>query len=313
MQNHTPQLVWIRRGSNARPIALCAAALRAMAIPTVSASAQIDHLAFGNDLAGGLLSITWADLQGGPIGQTSAPIIGIGVTGQARVLAPPLPTGGPGGLAFFTVTGDTFVADWILQNQSNYRIHSAIFNLHGSNSLFDNDFWPSTADSFAGRLGAVYNGILSTAPSHLDATEFDPWADALNTGDMFHQQRILWAIPPAFFPGRRSSGGTIPTSSPPPVRLPCWASPPRPRSAAATVDGCASSLGRCRLQARLRRPGVPRSCDENYCSRRDNTGPQRHWCSVDAVRYGARHDSVRPPWYEAIMLFSRRAMRPLAR
>lgn len=166
-------------------IVIAAAAAAMSAMPTL---AQVQSFAQGSDLAGGTLTIEWSTGGGVIIGVTAAPIVAGGVAGTAIV---PAPLGG--GTAFFTVSGDTFTNDWILENNSQFWIASATFDLSTSLSLFDDDSLPSTPNSALGLNDVAYQAI-STAPMEIFADELTPWPSIANLGDMYLRERIEWDI-----------------------------------------------------------------------------------------------------------------------
>ena len=137
----------------------------------------------GEDLAGGRILVTFAQQ-----GLKAAPIFA-GGPGQGTASLP--------GLFTFSVTGDTFLADWQLTNNTTFdTIQVVEFDLSGTSSqpepngpifspgvLFDNNSTPSTPDSFAGRLGAVQTNV--SPPTIINSFEVTPWTDSMNEGDEF--------------------------------------------------------------------------------------------------------------------------------
>jgi hypothetical protein len=170
-----------------------------------SAHAQpLQSMAFGNDLAGGTLSIEWCLTAGGVVATTSAPIVAFGALGGMATV--PGPFGGPG--AAFSVVGDTFIAPWSLTNSSgNFIIGRATFDLNGSLSLFDDNLGgvaAGTPNGLDGVLGVAFLG--GTAPAESSSMESDPWGHVSNVGDMYWQETIIWnrsiAAGPIFLPGQ---------------------------------------------------------------------------------------------------------------
>lgn len=161
--------------------------------------------AFGDDLAGGTLTIEWGFTGGGVAGITSAPIVAFGATGGMSTVPAPL----GGGSALFTVDGDTFASDWSLTNGSGqFIICAATFNLNDTLSLFDDDLGGVLGGTPFGLDGVddvTFLPIPSTAPMQVAAFEFDAWADPSNVGDMYWQETILWnrsiGAGPVFLPG----------------------------------------------------------------------------------------------------------------
>ena len=136
----------------------------------------------GDQLAGGRILVTF---------------VGQGVKSTTIVM------GGPGqgtaslaGLFTFSVTGDTFLANWSLINNSSFdSIDTVEFDLSGTISedpngnihtpgvLFDDGTSPSTPDGFAGLKGAVQINVGS--PMIFNSFEKTLWADDMNEGDEF--------------------------------------------------------------------------------------------------------------------------------
>lgn len=141
-----------------------------------SASADpIQFTAFGNQLAGGRITVFFSD----------------GTVILKPLIAMPNQTGGAeqAGLFKFTVTGETFGADWTLTNDNpKFFITQVQIDLRGSISLFDDDSVPSTPDSADGVQGVSRN----MGPVETLSVEFVPWPSRQNLGDMFQVERILW-------------------------------------------------------------------------------------------------------------------------
>jgi hypothetical protein len=132
-------------------------------------------VAFGNQLAGGTITVTFAD----------------GTVITQVIMAMPGSTGNAGqaGLYSFNVMGETFTANWTLINLNpNHAITMVAFNLSGSPSLFDDNSTPSTPDSSVGRAGVV----RLAGPIEAAAMEFDLWPNPQNLGDLFLGERITW-------------------------------------------------------------------------------------------------------------------------
>lgn len=171
--------------------ALGASAL--LSLSGVASGANIDPTAFGHQLAGGTLTVTWVPGPGAPSISTLAPIIVSGPDAGAAFL--PDPFGNPGPGAIFRVAGDTFSAVWSLENLADAFIISAFFDLAGSISVFDDSpTGTDTPGSAAGQNAVVYN-LLSTAPQEQFADEFTLWGGQKNAGDLWVTERINWAPP----------------------------------------------------------------------------------------------------------------------
>jgi hypothetical protein len=153
-----------------------------------SFATPVGAISYGDDLAGGTISVFFAQ-QGVQTAQIFA-----GGPGQGTSSLPNLFT--------FNVTGDTYVADWTLINNTTFdEIVSVEFDLSGTISqpvangpvfspgvLFDDNSAPSTPSSFAGRLGAVQVNVGD--PVIIGSGETSDWTDAMNTGDMFVKEFI---------------------------------------------------------------------------------------------------------------------------
>ena len=169
------------------------AAVAAMVVVSSNASAAVNSVATGEDLVGGIVTVSWWSSGGGAflgntVGVFGSPAAGVGVA----EIADPFGTTARG--AVLRVAGDTFLTEWTLQNNGDAIIGAIEIDLNPSLSLFDDDSSPSTAGSFAGRDDVVYVPGSSTAPAEIDAFEFDSWIDPANTGDMYQQERIEWNI-----------------------------------------------------------------------------------------------------------------------
>jgi hypothetical protein len=164
----------------------------AATVSTANAN-DLNFMAFGDQLAGGRLTIDWMPGPGAGVITLTAPIFAVG-PGHGRAILPD-PFGNPFPGAIFDMIGDSSVGDWRLENLADATIISATFDLNGSISLFDDDSNPSTPGSAAGLNDVQFNAVLSTAPQEIGANEFGPWLQAKNTGDMFHQETILWPLP----------------------------------------------------------------------------------------------------------------------
>lgn len=174
-----------------RILAVCA--LTALGVgSSVSNANVVQFTAFGDQLAGGRLTIDFMPGPGAPLITVSAPIMAVG-PGHGRAILPD-PFGNPFPGAIFDCIGETFSTLWSLENFADASIVRAHFDLAGSISLFDDDSNPSTFDSSVGVAGVFYNAA-STAPPHVFAGELNPWGDPKNLGDMFLEQVIAWPLP----------------------------------------------------------------------------------------------------------------------
>lgn len=140
---------------------------------------------FGNELAGGRITVTYAsgNVQAAPI------VVGAPDEGTASVL----------NFFTFSVSGDTFLNEWKLSNDTTGDVIRLVeFDLTGTTAtdpngvihspgvLFDDGSSPSTLNGFAGRSGAQY----VAGPAILNSLEQAPWLDAMNLGDEFVKEFI---------------------------------------------------------------------------------------------------------------------------
>lgn len=132
---------------------------------------------YGDELAGAKITVNF-DTTG-----ARDMIIGAGAPQQGLAL--------DAGWFRFSVTGDTFLADWTLDNLSNESINSVLFDLSGSNVLFDDGSLPDTPNSYAGRAGAVQVNV--SPPDLLSSGEFTLWPDVDNAGDEYLEEFIEFA------------------------------------------------------------------------------------------------------------------------
>lgn len=104
-------------------------------------------------------------------------------------------TTGSGAFKLAVSPGDTALATWTLTNTDSTPIFlnlitAATIDLTLSGvALFDDDTLPSTPDSGVGVGGVTHAGGTGIAA----ATEFLPWADAANLGDLFHASSIVFS------------------------------------------------------------------------------------------------------------------------
>ncbi len=146
--------------------ALALTALSVTFVANHSYATVVGAQADGDDLAGASITVTYG---GG--GTHTEPILA-GAPGQGVVAAP--------GFFDFSVTGDTFVSEWMLTNLNDDFILLVEFDLSGSNSLFDSGIGLNTFNGFAGRAGAVQTNV--GAPTIVNSFESNLWPDAMNVG-----------------------------------------------------------------------------------------------------------------------------------
>jgi hypothetical protein len=167
---------------------LAFAAVCSLSIASQAEATIVGAQSFGNELAGGRILVTFAQT-----GVQAAPIV-VGGPGEGTANVPNAFT--------FSVTGDTFLADWTLRNDTTFdTILLVEFDLTGTMSqpdpngpvfspgvLFDDNTLPSTPNSFAGRQGAVQVNV--GAPLIINSFEHVPWVDAMNLGDEWVHETI---------------------------------------------------------------------------------------------------------------------------
>ncbi len=169
-------------------------ALAALGIGSGASNASVvDFTAYGDQLAGGRLTIDFMPGPGAPIITVSAPIFAF-APGHGRAIIPD-PFGSPLPGAIFDCNGETGMTLWTLENLSDASIVRAFFDLTNSISLFDDDSIPSTPNSALGRVGVLYDPMNSTAPPEIFSAELGLWADAKNAGDMYTGEVINWPFP----------------------------------------------------------------------------------------------------------------------
>ena len=161
---------------------------------------SIDSTNFGDELAGGLITVHYSAIFGTtPLetGSVTYTLLGNSVTHSGFAPADPNFT--------FGVTGETFSTTWELVNTTALAadpfavyISKVEIDLRPSRggvfpSLFDNDSLPSTPLSFSGGLGIVPDP-LSTGPAPSSAVESDTtWPPSLvNLGDMYGIETLTW-------------------------------------------------------------------------------------------------------------------------
>jgi hypothetical protein len=155
---------------------------------------------FGDEMVGAEIDVFFQNS-----GLQSA-TVAAGLPGQGVASVP--------GFFGFSVTGDTFLADWNLTNTTTFdTILRVLIDLANTTSpgspmapgphtpgiLFDDNTVPSTLNGYAGRLGAVQTNI--GAPFIVGSFEAIPWADPMNLGDEYLQEEISYQ---GFGPGLTS-------------------------------------------------------------------------------------------------------------
>ena len=146
---------------------------------------------YGDEMAGATIDVFFQNS-----GLKSA-VVTPGVPGQGVASVP--------GFFDFSVTGDTFLADWQLTNMTTFdtilRVLIDTSNTtspgspqapgpHTPGILFDDNSVPSTLNGYAGRLGAVQVNV--GAPFIVNSIEASAWLDPMNLGDEFLQEEISY-------------------------------------------------------------------------------------------------------------------------
>jgi hypothetical protein len=161
---------------------------------------SIDSTNFGDELAGGLITVHYSAIFGAtPLetGSVTYTLLGNPLTHAGFAPVDPNFT--------FFVIGETFSATWELVNITApapdplaVYISKVEIDLRPSRggifpSLFDNDSLPSTPASLDGVLGVVPS-VLSTGPSPTSAVESNTtWPPSLvNLGDMYGIETLTW-------------------------------------------------------------------------------------------------------------------------
>jgi hypothetical protein len=142
--------------------------------------------AAGHHLAGARITVFFA--QQGP----QHAVIAAGGIGTGMAVLP--------GLFDFSVTGDTFLADWKITNLTTFDLIRRVeFDLSTSISLFDDGTLPDTDFGYAGRAGAVQ--VNPGAPFIIASGEGNLWPDIDNAGDEYLAEFIDYSN---FGPGMTS-------------------------------------------------------------------------------------------------------------
>ncbi len=146
---------------------------------------------FGDEMVGAEIDVFFLNS-----GLQSA-VVTAGLPGQGIASVP--------GFFDFSVTGDTFLADWQLTNTTTFdTILRVLIDLSNTTSpgspeapgphtpgiLFDDNSAPSTLNGFAGRQGAVQVNV--GAPFIVNSFEAILWPDAMNLGDEYLQEEISY-------------------------------------------------------------------------------------------------------------------------
>ena len=171
-----------------RIFAVCALTALGMA-SSVSNANVVQFTAFGDQLAGGRLTIDFVPGPGAPPITVSAPIMAVG-PGHGRIIPTrrqPLPR------CDLRLHRRTFSTLWSLENFADASIVRAL-RPGGLDLAVRRRLEPVDPDSSVGVAGVIYNAA-STAPPHVFAGELNPWGDPKNMGDMFLEQVIAWPLP----------------------------------------------------------------------------------------------------------------------
>lgn len=179
---------------------LFATAFAFVSMASRSEATLVGAQSFGNELVGGEISVFYSS------GANMVSSIGVGGPGEGTANVPNFFT--------FSVTGDTFLNEWKLSNDTaNDTILRVTFDLSNTFSqpdpngpvyspgvLFDDGSPdPNNTDfGYAGRAGAVY----ISGPAIVSSGESSPWSDPMNAGDMYVVESISYE---GFFPGQTST------------------------------------------------------------------------------------------------------------
>lgn len=170
---------------------LAAASLMVFFAASTSRATIVGAQSSGDEMVGAEISVFFQNS-----GLQSA-LVTAGLPGQGIASAP--------GFFSFSVTGDTFLADWQLTNNTTFdTILRVLIDLSNTTSpgsqeapgphtpgiLFDDNSAPSTPNGFAGRQGAVQVNV--GAPFIVNAIEAALWPDAMNLGDEYLQEEITY-------------------------------------------------------------------------------------------------------------------------
>jgi hypothetical protein len=170
---------------------LAAAGLMVFFASGTSRATIVGAQSFGDEMVGAEIDVFFQNS-----GVLSA-VVTAGLPGQGVASVP--------GFFNFSVTGDTFLADWQLTNNTTFdTILRVLIDLSNTTSpgsaeapgphtpgiLFDNNALPSTPNGFAGRQGAVQQNV--GAPFIVNSIEAALWGDAMNLGDEFLQEEISY-------------------------------------------------------------------------------------------------------------------------
>jgi hypothetical protein len=179
---------------------LFAAVVIAFSGAAVAQATIVGAQSFGDEMVGTRVDVFFAQS-----GLRSA-LVAAGAPGQGVAGVP--------GFFDFSVSGDTFLANWQLTNTTTFdNILRVLFDTSGTTSpgspadpgphtpgiLFDDNSVPSTLNGYAGRQGAVQVNV--GAPLIINSFEAIPWTNASNLGDEFTQEEITYE---GFRPGLTS-------------------------------------------------------------------------------------------------------------
>lgn len=164
------EIVLMSRFTSKPIFSLALALLTACSLTTSAQATIVGAQAHGDDLAGGTISVQFTNL-----GLVTVPIV---------VGGPDTGIAGVPNQFVFSVSGDTYVANWRLSNLTTFdTIETVRFNLATSASLFDDGSLPDTDFGFAGRQGAVQ--VNAGAPFIIFSNELILWPDPMNQGDEY--------------------------------------------------------------------------------------------------------------------------------
>lgn len=174
---------------NRSHLVIALAVLSPLSLVSTAGATVVGAQSYGDELAGARITVHFAQS-----GVRAATVVAGG---------PQQGTANDPGFFSFNVTGDTFLANWELRNDTTFDFISLVeFDLTGTSSqpdpngpvhspgvLFDDNSILSTDFSYAGRQGAVQ--VNAGAPIIIASFEQAPqWADPMNAGDEWVRESI---------------------------------------------------------------------------------------------------------------------------
>jgi hypothetical protein len=170
---------------------IAAASLIVSFASSASQATIVGAQSFGDEMVGAEIDVFFQ------ISGLRTAVVTAGLPGQGVASFP--------GFFDFSVTGDTFLADWQLTNSTTFdTILRVLIDLSNTTSpgspeapgphtpgiLFDDNSAPSTLNGYAGRQGAQQVNV--GAPFIVNSLEAALWPDAMNLGDEYLQEEITY-------------------------------------------------------------------------------------------------------------------------